>query len=441
MSYNDHFQVIDGAIGPTPWMQWRPVGTEQAGAVSKRYSPADGIAKNDPVQTVQTEWTNNSPIPQYVYGKVTTAGNQVTLQCRSRAYLSYRHGYEISADGDDIAMVEVSRFGIGCDLGAGGILGIGGAFGVAEYRENSTTIALMPHITGWFHVLPGETFHARVEVRFISEHWENTMIDGGDSDTEAKFIAGGLRLDLFAIPAITPPKPRLTPSILGGADNIKYDREISIGPFDSYTEVHVPTGIEEGDVLLAIVANESGFAEEINPRDDGWTLLHSRGDGLFGGNDVHMRIFIRNATDDEPDTYSFTNGLAFTEETAVLVALRNAQPFDFDGVNWFVGSSYSRLVLEENKQICPSLNLGGQLLLLVSFLNHNPLQAPIVQAAPEGTTLLRNFAGTKSTMAIAQLVSPPTPTLDRQFDPDKEPWFLGGHTIAASILVPGMQEI
>jgi hypothetical protein len=83
--------------------------------------------------------------------------------------------------------------------------------------------------------------------------------------------------------------------------------------------------------------------------------------------------------------------------------------------------------------------LGGQLLLLVSFLDHNALQQPIVQAEPEGTTLLKNLPGVKSTMAIAQLVDPPSPTLDRKFVPDKDP-FLSGHTVAASILIPGLQE-
>jgi hypothetical protein len=434
----DHFQIIDGAIGPAPWMQWRQVASESTEAVSKRYSPTDGTAKNDLVQTLQTHWTNNSPIGQWVYGKVTSAGNQVTLQCRSRAFLSTAHGYEMSEDGEDIPMVEVSRFGIGGDLGNGGLLGLGGAFGIAGYREHSSTIALMPHLTGWFYVPPESKFHARVEVRFISEAWENTMIDGGDSDTEAKFIAGDLRVDLFAVPALVPPKPRLTPFIVGGADNIQHDREINLGPIDAYTEVNVPDGVEEGDVLLAIVANDQGFASEIFPHEDGWYMLHSRGDGFFNAlASVHMRIWYRNATDDEPDTYTFNNAL-LSEETAVIIAIRDAQPLQLDNINWYVGSNYMRWG-PDPEQIAPSLNLGGQLLLLVSFLNHHPNQTPVVQEEPEGTTLLKNLSGLKTTMAIAQLVDPPSPTLDRKFTPDKDP-FLSGHTIAASILIPGLQE-
>ena len=44
-----------------------------------------------------------------------------------------------------------------------------------------------------------------------------------------------------------------------------------------------------------------------------------------------------------------------------------------------------------------------------------------------------------STLAVAALASPPNPTLDRHFVPDKIPFFTG-HSITASILVPGLQQ-
>lgn len=429
--YAKHFSVVDDAASPQPWMQLRQVVSAETASVSKLYDPADGQSKNEAIQALQTQWTNNTPLTQWVYGLVTTAGRECTLQCRSRGYLSTSHGYKIAADGSNIPMTEVSRFGIGADLGNGGLLALGGAYGIAGKRDNSNTIPFMPHQTGWFSVAPGETIHARAQVSFVSEFWENTMISGGDADTESKIISGDLRIDLWALPAMTPPGPRLTPSIVGGATNIQYNRQLGIN-----TTVPVPANVVAGDTLVAVVCNQLGLSSAIEPTANGWTMLHSIRDGLSGWGDVHMRVFIRTATNSEPSDYTFGNSIA-AEEIAVLFAVRNAAAYDSDGRNWYVASNYVRYQFNE-QQIAPSVNVGGQLLICPSYISHSNVQAPITQAAPPGMTLLRNFTGSGCTLALASLDNPPSPTLDRQFTPNKHPW-LFGHAITASIVVPGLQ--
>lgn len=444
MTYNQHFRVIDDAIGPQLWMHRRIVATATAPSIAKSYDPSGGGNKNDPVHSVVVRWTNDTPVTQLVYGMQTTGGRQITLQCRSRGYLSTAHGVQITAAGDPlpdsatIPLTEMSRLGTGVEMGLGGLLALGGAFGIAEYRTPSKTWPFMPVNPDRYVVQPGETITAVSAVSFISEFWENTMIEGGDSDTESRFVSGDLRLDLYATAAVTPPKPRLTPYVLGGGANIQHDHEVNIGPIDAVTEVNLPDGVEQGDILIAVVANQLGLASDIVPLEEGWTMLHSRGDGLKYIEDVHMRIFIRTATDDEPDTYSFANGL-LAEEISAIIAVRDAQPFDEDGVNWFAASNLERHKKHEN-QIAPSMNLPGQLLILVSYLTHGLPQAPITQTAPTGATLLANFPANGSTMALAAITNPPRPTLDRQFTPSKDPAWITGHSITAAILIPGLQQ-
>lgn len=429
---SDHFSLVDDKIGPQPWMQWRRVASGQAVSVSRSYDVSDGQAKNDQAQAVQVTWTNNSPIAQWVYGMVTKSGTQVTLQCRSRGYLSTRHGYKNDPDGSDVPMVEVSRTGVGADLGKGGLLAVGGAYGIAEHRQNSTTAPFMPQQLGWYPVSPGETIHARVEVWIVSDNWENAMIEGGDGDTEAKFVTGDLEVALYAVPAFADPLPRLTPTIVGGTSNVKSDRELGVG-----TDVDVPAGVAAGDVLIAIVTNQLGLSNSITPEEDGWTEMHVAGKGLAYLGDVHMKIFMRTATNSEPSTYGFTNHLA-AEETAVIIPIRNCDPWDPTNPNWFIASNVMRYQIGE-KQICPSINMRGGMLICVSYVSHSNFQSPMEQYVPAGMTLLKEIPGSGCTLCVAYLTSPPQPTKERQFVPHHTPqWF--GHTITASILIPGKAQ-
>lgn len=439
MTYTDHFSVVDEAIGPQPWMQLRMVASGSVQSVSKSYDPNDGVAKNDLLQSTRVQWTNNSPITQYVYGIVTKSGSQVTLQSRSRGYLSTGHGVTIGSAGAAVTLVEASRFGVGTDLGNGGILGLGGEFGISELRQNSTSIPLMPNLTDWFIVEPGQTFNAALEVRFISENWEATIISGGDADTESKIITGDARVDLFAVPAVDPPGPRSTPTIVGGSANVKSAITNTVN-----TTVTSPTGLTAGDTLVAIVANSYGLANSTTPVESGWTQLHGRSETeLFGiTNGLNFRVYVRNLTGAPAASYSFTNGFG-SEQLGVLLGLRNATPSDStDGLSWYVASNLSRngFFNRDKQQIAPSVSKSGQLLLALSYYSHPIWRSPLTQTVPAGMTKIADFTGGVGALCLAVLASPPSPTGERVFTPntvDIEPL---GYSVAASILVPGSRQ-
>lgn len=242
----DHFEVLDdGSIRPHPWMQWRQVastvvpskagtygvtlqsggvgGTKVFGTLGSLFgslfsfipqifgansflaglvaSIAAGGNKNELLHQVTTSWTNDTPMAQWVYGLITRGGARVTLQARSRGGLLLTSGYKVAV-GDPGPLVPASMFGVGADIGRGGTLAIGTQFCIAEERMNTVTIPLAPERAGWQRVEPGETFTGRAELRFVSEFWENTSIDGGDSGSESSYETGDTRLDIYAVPVL-----------------------------------------------------------------------------------------------------------------------------------------------------------------------------------------------------------------------------------------------
>jgi hypothetical protein len=432
-SFADHFSVVDDAIGPQPWMQQRLLVSKSTPAVSKTYDPSDGVAKNEAIQNITLDWTNNSPIAQWVYGFVNRGGANVTLQTRSRAYLKTSHGVQVGAG--SIVLVEASRFGGGADVGKGGLLAAGAAYSIHGLRDNSKTMPLMPGHPGHYLVAPGETIYTQVEVRFISEFWENTSIDGGDSTTEAMFLAGELQVDLFALPTVGVPPPRTIPSIVGGSANVAFDTS-----FNDSTTISIPADLVNGDVLVAVTATQFGDGNTVVPSINGWTLAHERKSWLLDGwGDVHLKIWTRTIVGGEPLTFTFA-GSFLSEGISILFALRGAEPFDPDaGTNWFIGSNLSNWKIVE-EQVAPSIERRGQFLIALSYFDHSPTQAPINQAPPTGMTELIDIPGGISTLAIAYLASPPFPTFDRQFTPTVTPVFRG-HSIAAAIVVPGIQDV
>lgn len=240
----NHFDNTGGVLTPQPWMQWRHVAGTEVGTRTGRYpvtmgsSSADfnivgtlaslfgsilgsisgifGIHspialaaatvsaagnKNELLHDVQVSWLNDSPINQWVYGKITRGGSRVTLQARSRGGLSLTSGFKLAV-GDAGALTQSSMLGCGADMGNAGSLATGTGFAVIELRQNSVTIPLAPERAGWTLVPPGATYTARAQLRFVSEFWENTVINGGDSGTESSYETGATRLDLFAVPVI-----------------------------------------------------------------------------------------------------------------------------------------------------------------------------------------------------------------------------------------------
>lgn len=168
-------------------------------SASNPNSPA-AANKNDLLQTLVVRWTNITPIDQWVYGLITRGGSRVTLQCRSRGYLVVSSGYNEGLTPGPLEIASV--FGCGADVGLGGVLSIGTSFAIMEERMNACTIPLAPERCGWHRLPPGKTFTGAVQVRFVSEYWENGQIDGGDGETESSYDAGELRLDLIALPAL-----------------------------------------------------------------------------------------------------------------------------------------------------------------------------------------------------------------------------------------------
>lgn len=242
----DHFRVTDdGQVTPQPWMQWRQVASSEVPSKSGSYNvtltsgglgtvdvtgtmtslfgsllssiptlfsasslltkvapgASAGGNKNELLHSLQLSWTNDSPIDQWVYGLVTRGGCRVSLQARSRGGLLLRSGYQQHAS-DPGPLTDSSMFGCGADVGRAGTLAIGTGFCVIEERMNSCTIQVAPERTGWHRLPPGQTFTAKAELRFVSEFWENTTIDGGDTGSESSYETGGTRLDLFAVPVI-----------------------------------------------------------------------------------------------------------------------------------------------------------------------------------------------------------------------------------------------
>lgn len=430
MSFSTQFDVLDGIAAPHPWTQERKVASAVAPAVSAAYDPSNGAAKDERLQAVQTSWTNTTPVTQSVHGWVTKGGSQTHLQCRSRGYLTTAHGYEVGGSGVDIPVTEISRAGGGTDVGLGGLLNLGGAFGVHRRYLPSATVPFMPHLTGAIPVAPGQTIHARAEVGFRSDYWENTQIDGGDADTESRIIAGELRLELWATPSAVAAPTRATPTVVG----VSHDTELNLVIADTQTGVNVPAGTTTGHTLIAVVANQFGLLSDITPVEPGWTLL-TQCDG--GWEDVHMKIYARTVASGDPTTYHWTNG-AFAEETAVIIALDDVAPYDPVVGDWYAATLLSSWKLVED-HIAPSINRGGQLLLCVSYFN-TILQGglPITQSPPDGMTEILEVSASRSSLAVAVLAQPPRPTGPREFLLSAVPFF-NGHSICASILLPGAQ--
>lgn len=339
------------------------------------------------------------------------------------------------------ALLEVGKFGNGANMGVGGLLATGATYGEAEVRSHASTYPLLPQQTGMWTVKPGETISAQVQVTFVSDFWENTSITEGDSESQSFFISGETRMDLFAVPSITPPPSAAIPTIVGGAGNVTHDIQLDAIVSGTYAAPALPTGLQAGDVLLAVVCNQFGLLSDISPYEDGWTLAHRRNEGLQGAFDVHMCVYTRMVTDPtlEPSHYRFHNPALPAEMIAALIPLRGTTPYSPDGgSNWFIASNLSTNLFA-NKQVAPSVTQGGQLLICTSYFNHSPTQFGITQTPPDGLTEVLDVSGVASALSIAVLSSPPNPTGERHFVPSQVPIFFG-HSIAASIVVPGLQN-
>lgn len=426
----DHFLHGERGLSAHPWMQHRRVAYGYAEGAARTFAPINPASQNVdiPIHSVTATWKNDTPVPQYVYGMVTRDGCQITLQARTRAYLKTLHGQMVNSDPNAaVPLTAVSKVGVGLDVGRGGILG-GIRYGIGEIRQNSRTVPLMPMVPNWTVLLPGQRFTAAVELRFVSEFWENTTIDGGSSATESRIITGDTRLDLFAAPALTAPVPaRLLPTLVGHSSATGFG-----GLFVSPVTVSRPAGVQADDTLIAVVCNQYGDPNSIlAPR--GWTRLYGAGLNLY--NDTHMVIFHRRATDDEPPSYQFGGGF-MAETIAEMLVVRDASPLLSE---WTFGARLFQPWLWEaasKQQVVPEIPGDGDLMLAMSYLSTGNGQH-ITQALPGSLTPIDAVVGDMSTFAIGSVDSPPNPTQEVTFTASDTPAWLTGHSIAAGLLVPG----
>ena len=435
----DHFDVSDGSLSPQPWMQMRQVSTASTPSVARTYASTGGQNKNEVYQTLSVSWTNNTPLSQWSYGMVHHGGSAVALQARSRGYLRISHSVTVALAPKAEApspLVEVSRFGGGSDIGVGGILGIGTDFAMHEVRAHSTTVPLMPNLTGWFEVPPGHTITGAVEVRFVSEKWESTSITNGKSNTDCTVLAGDVRIDLWAVPIIEDPPARSTPTIIGSNAKMESSKSVTVA---------TPAGTQYGDVLLAIVGNNFGDATAMTA-PAGWKLLHAVNNGQFDWFTAHVKVYARQVGVSEPAKHTFTNAFG-AEQIVQVITLRGAvaPSSGVDANGWSIASTRTKYNKRGDLHVAPSMAVDGQLLICASFfgLADNIWDGfgvvQVKDSAPDGMTELLNLNGTNSNMCVATLADPPNPTQERVFTTEPRAYF-AGDAVSVAIVVAGTQQ-
>ncbi|WP_228044540.1 DUF7172 family protein [Rhodococcus pyridinivorans] len=194
----DDFEMVDGThLRPRDHMQWRHVAVNYANATVQSFPPNDGTAKDVALHTVQAQWTNTTPRPQYAYALLTRAGGRMAFQSQSSAFIQISGGQSSGVSpADPSALTVISKFGIGYTRGA---TAAGDAYyGVIETRMGDRTMILGDRVL----LAPGETVKYRAALRFISNYWEYRPIHQGTTELEAEIDSGESQIDIFAYPAI-----------------------------------------------------------------------------------------------------------------------------------------------------------------------------------------------------------------------------------------------
>jgi hypothetical protein len=193
-----HFQVVDGAITPQPYMQWRHVATNMAAGIDKDYDPNGGAGQAEDLYSVQVQWTNADPISMNVYAVITRGGSRVAASCRNRPVIQQWTGTALGvAPADPATATLTGQFGIGGDFGEDPISGLPG-FAPLENRAGERS-----SLVGAVVVVPnGQTYKVRARIRFDSYNWETEAYYQGDTETELTISSGATRLDLYAYPVL-----------------------------------------------------------------------------------------------------------------------------------------------------------------------------------------------------------------------------------------------
>ena len=191
-----HFGVIDGALQPKPYMQWRHVATAATDSKEKSY-PVTGGAYNETLRTLSASWVNTSPVAQAAYVLVTRGPAQFVINARSRAYLELQGGVSFGNTPVPAPVMtpELTRFGAGANTGTW-TLPNRADYCMVEDRQGSITM----HLSDTKILNPNQGINTQVNLKFISEAWETLPIDGGNGEIETRVMTGGIRLDIYAYP-------------------------------------------------------------------------------------------------------------------------------------------------------------------------------------------------------------------------------------------------
>jgi hypothetical protein len=193
----DHFEVVDGALTPQPYMQWRHVATNEGQSVLAYYD-VDGGSQAQDLYELQVSWTNPDPLSMNVYGLLTRGGSVVTTTARTRLYIeTYFGAASGAAPADPTASTLHGRVGVGCDFGTLAS-NTRSNYGVLQGRQAERTSLLGSTVV----LAPTQQYKLRVRLRIDAAFWETLPIDGGDSESELSILTGETRLDLFAYPVI-----------------------------------------------------------------------------------------------------------------------------------------------------------------------------------------------------------------------------------------------
>lgn len=199
MSYpcidSDHFEVVDGALQPKAYMQWRHVATNSAAAVQNTYDINGGNQAADLFE-LQVSWTNTSPLPMNVYGLLTRGGSIITSAPRNRTYIETYYGAaQGAAPADPTASTLFGRFGVGADVGTnGGVTAV-------VYANQQTRQGERTSVLGSTVVLPAtHIYKLRIRLRFDGAFFETLPQVTNEAETELSINTGATRLDLYAYP-------------------------------------------------------------------------------------------------------------------------------------------------------------------------------------------------------------------------------------------------
>lgn len=193
----DQFEMVDGThIRPRAYMAFRHVATIEAAGIDRIYLPAGGNQAQD-LYEVQVAWTNPDPVSHNVYALVTRGGSQVVATARNQVWIAQYMGTALGvAPADPVASTLISRFGTGGDMGNNGSQAGWSTF---ETRAGERTALLGSTVV----VAPGETYKARVRLRFDGSVWESLPWIGGSGESELSISTGATRLDLYAYPVLS----------------------------------------------------------------------------------------------------------------------------------------------------------------------------------------------------------------------------------------------